>query len=483
MTSRRRHAVRTAIRLIAVGAVPHNRRPAAAWGWLSAIFLFPVPGSLAYLVLGRAQLPESRRNKQAGAAQLVDPHGPGTGEEDTGRDRLPDWLFETTRLNGHNGAFPLTGGNRVEVLPDYNGCLEEIAEQIRGARSSVHFQFYIAASDKTTEPVVAALEDAHRRGLTVRVLIDHLGSAGYPGYQQMVQRLDAAGIPWRRMLPVRPWRGQYQRPDLRNHRKIVVVDGQVAFAGSQNVIDRSYNKKRNKRRGLQWISLMLRLQGPVVEHLDALFATDWYCETDEMIPERASELDPAPSDENPGDVVCQVLPSGPGLAQENNLQMFNHLFASAKERITICSPYFVPDKSMYDTLRAAVGRGVEVSLYTGKTSNHIPTLHAQRSFYEPLLLDGVRIFLYPPPYVLHAKFVLIDDDAAVVGSANMDIRSFVLDHEVNLLFAGADVVARLDEVVEDYRRDSHELTMEEWRARPWYQKYVDNTARLTSPLQ
>jgi cardiolipin synthase len=476
VTTPRRHIAHAAIRLIALGAVPHNRRPSAAWGWLLGIFFFPIPGALVYLALGRADLPKSRRDKQREAGKTVDPHGPGTEAAET--REMPQWLAETVRLNNHNGAFPIVGGNQVDVIDDYVGFLDELAEQIRGAQSYVHFQFYIAAADRTTEPVVAALEDAHRRGVTVRVLIDHLGSVGYPGYQQIVQRLDAAGIPWRRTLPVRPWRGQYQRPDLRNHRKIVVIDGQVAYTGSQNVIDRSYNKKKNKRRGLQWISLMLRMRGPVVAHLNALFAVDWYCETDKRITELPENLD-----EGPGGTACQVLPSGPGLDQENNLQLFNHLFASAQKRITICSPYFVPDESMYNTLRTAVGRGVEVSLYTGKTSNHVMTHHAQRSFYEPLMIDGVRIFLYPPPYVLHAKFVLIDDDAAVVGSSNMDIRSFVLDHEINLLISDEDFVARMDEVVERYRAQSHELQLEEWLARPWHEKYFDNTARLTSPLQ
>lgn len=462
------------IRLVALGAVPHNRRPSAAWGWLLVIFFFPILGGLVYLLLGRADLPERRKEKQREAARLVDPHGPGTDAEETGK--VPQWLPETVRLNEHNGAFPLVGGNRVEILDDYNGTLQQIAEQIRAAQSYVHFQFYIVAADDTTEPVIAALEAAHRRGVTVRVLIDHLGSVGYPGYKQVVRRLDAAGVPWRRMLPVRPWRGQYQRPDLRNHRKIVVVDGAVAFTGSQNVIDASYNKKKNKRKGLQWIGLMVRLQGPVVGHLDALFATDWYCETDEMVLERASEP-------KPGEVVCQVVPSGPGLDQENNLQLFNHIFATAKERITICTPYFVPDESMYNTLRTAVGRGVDVCLYLGATSNHVLTHHAQRSFYEPLARDGIRIFLYPAPYVLHAKFVLVDDEVAVVGSSNMDIRSFVLDHEINLMVVGEDFVARMDEIVEGYREKSQELKLEEWLARPWHQKYFDNTARLTSALQ
>ncbi|MFI7584230.1 cardiolipin synthase [Kocuria sp. M1N1S27] len=473
-------AVDLVIRLVALGTVPHNRRPSAAWGWLLVIFFFPIFGGLVFLVLGRSDLPEARKQKQREAAELVEGHGSGAQQ----LQQMPDWLAETVRLNRHNGAFPVVGGHRIEILDDYDASLRTMAEQIRGAEHYVHFEFYITVADPTTEPVIAALEDAHRRGVTVRVLLDHLGSAGYPGYKQLVRRLDAAGIDWRRMLPVRPWRGEYQRPDLRNHRKILVVDGTVGFTGSQNVIDRSYNKKKNRKKGLQWIGLVLRVEGPAVEHLDAVFATDWYCETDDMIldpdsvPERERDEEPAP-----GNLVCQVLPSGPGLAQESNLQLFNHLFASAKRRITVCSPYFVPEDSMYNSLRTAVGRGVQVHLYMGETSSHALTHHAQRSFYERLIKDGVQIFLYRAPYVLHSKFVLIDDEAAVVGSSNMDIRSFVLDHEINLMVAGRQFLSRLDDVVAGYREHSHELRLEDWLARPWYQKYLDNTARLTSALQ
>ncbi|MCJ8503748.1 phospholipase D-like domain-containing protein [Kocuria flava] len=474
-------AVDLAIRLVALGTIPHNRRPSAAWGWLLVIFFFPILGGLVFLLLGRADLPETRKRKQREVAERTDPGDVEDGVRLLGR--LPASVAEIVRLNQHNGAFPVAGGHRLELVDDYDASLAAMAEAIRGAEHYVHFEFYITVADPTTEPVIAALEEAHARGVTVRVLLDHLGSAGYPGYRQLVRRLDGAGMPWRRMLPVRPWRGEYQRPDLRNHRKILVVDGAVAFTGSQNVIDRSYNKAKNQRKGLQWIGMSVRVQGPAVEHLDALFATDWYCETDEMV--LGEDRAPVPEPEGTGaaGTACQVLPSGPGLAQESNLQLFNHLFATATDRITVCSPYFVPDDSMYTTLRTAVGRGVRVELYMGETSSHALTHHAQRSFYEMLIRDGIHLHLYRSPYVLHSKFVLIDDAAAVVGSSNMDIRSFVLDHEVNLLVVGQEFVGRLDEVVAGYREHSHELGLEEWLARPWYQKYLDNTARLTSALQ
>ena len=470
-------AANVLVGLIAVGVVPHNRPPGAAWGWILLIVLFPVLGVLAYWAIGRADLPAHRKAKQREAAHLVDRDDPAAPDE-TGS--IPDWVTETVQLNAHHGGFPLRDGNALEILTDYDATLAAMAEAVRAAESFVHCQFYITVADPTTEPVIAALEDAHARGVTVRVLIDHLGSVTYPGYKQLVARLEADGIPWRRMLPVRPWRGEYQRPDLRNHRKILVVDGTVAFTGSQNLIDASYNKKSNRKKGMQWHDVMLRVQGPVVADLNAVFATDWYCEADELIHKDTPAPRPSPV---PSGCTVQVLPTGPGQEQPASLQLFVHLFAYADERITICTPYFVPDESMLNVLRTAVNRGVEVRLYLGSTPRSSVTYHAQSSYHEMLVASGMQVYLYPPPHVLHSKFLLIDDQVALVGSANMDNRSFALDHEISLMVLDQNFVTQMHAVVADYHADSQELDLDTWLSRPWYRKYVDNAARLTSALQ
>ncbi|MCW2131346.1 cardiolipin synthetase 2 [Arthrobacter sp. VKM Ac-2550] len=374
------------------------------------------------------------------------------------------------------------------MLTDYTRSFASVVEAISSARSFVHFEFYIVALDKTTEPVFGALEEARARGVEVRVLFDHLGSAGFPGYKQAIRRLDAAGIEWRRMLPVRPWRLQYQRPDLRNHRKILVVDGEIAFTGSQNIIDASYNKKGNRRRGLQWRDLVLRLEGPVVQQLNAVFIADWYSETDILLANEAPARPNAGAAESTvgaetGSLSCQLLPSGPGLDNENNLRLFNHLMHNARRRIVICTPYFVPDESMLIAITSAVQRGVEVRVHAGATSDHILTHHAQRSYYEMLLASGVDIHLYDQPYVLHSKFLLVDDETAVVTSSNMDIRSFALNQEINLLVFSQPFIQRMNTVEEQYRADSHHLDLDAWRQRPLYQKFFDNVCRLTAGVQ
>jgi cardiolipin synthase len=182
-------------------------------------------------------------------------------------------------------------------------------------------------------------------------------------------------------------------------------------------------------------------------------------------------------------VACQVVPSGPGFATENNLRLFNSLLYSAQRRLSLTSPYFVPDESLLYAVTTAAQRGVDVELFVSATADQFMVAHAQRSYYEALLTAGVRIWLYPEPNVLHAKHFSVDDTVAVVGSSNMDMRSFALNYEVVMMMTGPDIVARLSRVQDDYRARSTELTLEAWRSRTWGAKYIDNVMRLTAALQ
>lgn len=257
----------------------------------------------------------------------------------------------------------------------------------------------------------------------------------------------------------------------------------MSFTGSQNVVDRSYGKRANRRRGLQWQDLMLRLEGQVVAEINAIFITDWYTETDELITEevdRAPILEDGARSNRP---LSQVVPSGPSFESENNLRLFNSLLHGAKRRVSITSPYFVPDESLFYAVTTAAQRGVDVELFVSANGDHFSTFYAQRSYYEQLLRAGIRIHLYPAPFILHAKHLSIDDDVAVVGSSNMDRRSFSLNLEISLMLVGSDFLDRLRTVEDVYRSRSRELTLDAWLERPLRHKVVDNVARLTSALQ
>lgn len=467
------------IRIIAIIVVPRNRKPTSATAWLLAIFFIPYLGVLFFLLIGSYKLPKRRRAKQDEINRFI--LDSTEGMERVRRDHpWPPWLESVVLLNRNLGAMPLVGGNTASLDGDYQDSLDSMTEEIRRARRYVHVEFYILTCDQTTAPFFDALEEAVARGVTVRVLLDHVASRRTRDYKRTIARLTEMGAKWQLMLPVQPLRGKYQRPDLRNHRKLLIVDGRVGFMGSQNIIDRSYNKRSNIRRGLKWKELIVRLEGPIVAGLNAIFITDWYSETDELL---RREADPVVPLETTDELDAQVVPSGPGFAGENNLRLFLSLLYYARERIVITSPYFVPDESMLTAITTATQRGIAVDLFVSEIGDQALVYHAQRSYYEALLRAGVRIWMYKSPYILHAKHFTIDDDVAVIGSSNMDMRSFQLNMEVSLMVRSPAFVQQLRAVEDGYRRDSRELTLEEWLKQPLRSTVLDNLARLTSALQ
>jgi cardiolipin synthase len=472
-------AVDLLVRILALVYIPRNRRPTTAMAWLMAIFFLPYLGILLFLLFGSTKLPRRRREKQAEINRFI--LETTEGVDRVRRDHLwPVWLESVVELNRRLGAMPLVGGNAARLLEDYDATILAMADEVRRAKRYVHVEFYILSWDTTSAPFFDAMEDAVRRGVTVRVLMDHVASLRTPGFRRTKRKLDRIGAISHVMLPVQPFRGHWQRPDLRNHRKLVVVDGQVAFMGSQNMVHRTYNKVINRERGLKWKDLMVRLEGPIVTGINAIFITDWYSETDELLVRESENVMP---EEREQQLDCQVVPSGPGFEGENNLRLFNALLYYAQDRIVITSPYFVPDDSMTYAITTAVQRGLRVELFVSELGDQPVVYHAQRSYYETLLKAGVRIYMYRAPYILHAKHFTIDEDVAVIGSSNMDIRSFTLNAEVSLMVRGREFVSALRRVEQRYREASRELTLDEWEQRRIGGRVLDNLARLTSAVQ
>ena len=185
----------------------------------------------------------------------------------------------------------------------------------------------------------------------------------------------------------------------------------------------------------------------------------------------------------PGDLDCQIIPSGPGFEFENNLRLFLGLIYYAQRKIIIVSPYFVPDEALLNAITTACHRGLHVELFVSEEGDQAIVYHAQRSYYEVLLRAGVKIWMYRKPYILHSKSMTIDDEAAIIGSSNMDMRSFGLNMEVSMLVRGEEFVREMRDVEADYRALSRELTLEEWEKQPLRSTVLDNLARLTSALQ
>lgn len=462
-----------------------NRRPASAIAWILAIIFLPVVGILVFVFIGVGKLPHYRRERQREVNELI-----LSGSESVTQrisPDTPDWLASAVHLNLNLGALPMVTGNTAALIQDYNGTFTEIVADIDAARDYVRVAFYLLVLDDTTKPVFDALGRAQRRGVRVHVLYDFMACHSYPNHRKTKKALAEMGVAWQAMLPLRPWRGQWQRPDMRNHRKIVIIDGRIGYTGSQNLIDSSYLRRENVKRGLHWKELMVRLVGPAVAELDAVFVSDWFSETDELL-----EVDlhtwsdtaalPVPDGVRTTAVDAQVVPSGPSFDNDNNLKLFVLMMQNARKRISITSPYFVPDESTLVALVTAASRGVEVELFVSAIGDQALVYHAQRSYYEELLRAGVVVYLYQAPTVLHSKHFSIDDEVAVVGTSNMDIRSFSLNMEASVLLRGREFISELRKVEDHYRASSSELSLTAWLERPFRDKVLDNLARLTSAL-
>lgn len=472
------------IGILALFIIPANRKPGEATAWLLLIFVAPILGAILFLLLGNPKLSKWRREQQramnerikdlAEEAEQIPELAPVVDPP------LPIRYESPANLIAQLSGMPAMAGNTVELLPDYVGAVDRIVQDIDAAQRYVHLEYFMFADDKIGAPVVDALVRARERGVVCRVLIDHLGNFGYHG--PVLKRLRAAGIPVHQMLPAKPFDNQWNRIDLRNHRKIVVVDGVVGFTGSQNLIEDTYHKRGNIKKGIHYIELVVRVTGPVVREFNAAFITDWYSETEELLDAGTA---PEIRVRTPvtGDILCQVLPSGPGFEHNNNLMLFVALFYAARRRITIANPYVVPEETLLLALTSAAQRGVEVTLIVSEIGDQFLVYHAQGSYYEELLKAGVHIYRYQSPVILHSKSISIDDDIAVIGSSNMDIRSFQLNLEVTLVCYDAQVVADLRKIEADYLRCSRLLHLEAWQARSLLTKLFDNLARLTSTLQ
>jgi len=421
------------IRLTMLVYVPRQRTAAAARAWLLLIFLLPWPGMVFYALVGRAYLPKDRLARQERASKKIrivqgqmlarPPSLPG----------LPPNVSPLAALAARLGDSEPIHGNRVELLTDYEGSIGRLVADIDAARRHAHLLYYIFEDDATGRRVAAALARAAARGVKCRVLLDAVGSKR--GLRRLAPKMRRDGIEVTALLPAGIFRRNAARFDLRNHRKIAVIDGATGYSGSQNICDGEFVK------GFPNQELAARLEGPAVWQLQAVFLADYYLETNRVLDEM--EIFPKPS--RSGDSIAQALPSGPGYGRENAQELLIALLYEARERAVLTTPYFVPDEPFLEAMRTAARRGVAVHLVVSQHANQRLTQLAQRSFYDELLAAGVKIHLYGPRF-LHAKNLTIDGDVALVGSANIDIRSFALNEEISMLFYDSGVVSELHRI-------------------------------------
>lgn len=431
--------------------------------WILAVIAFPGAGALAYLLLANPTVARTVRLRALAA------RGRPAAVLPPGSDGDPHVLRLACALTGCRP----TAGNRVELLAEDQGAFQRIEEALTAARAAIWAEYYLVRNDETGRRFLALLAARARAGVEVRLLHDAVGSFGLEG--PGLRALRAAGGRVAPFLPLNPFRRHWSL-HLRNHRKLVVVDGAVAFTGGMNVGDEYSGRSRRKgRRHFQ--DSHLRIEGPAVVDFAELFAEDWRFATGERLappPPGAAALGAG------GAVVCP-LPSGPDQRLNASAHTFFAGIARARRECFLTTPYFVPDEPTIRALVSAARGGVDVRVLVPARSDVRLTGLAGRSYYRELVRGGVRIFEYQPS-MLHAKTMVVDGSWGIVGSANVDMRSFRLNFEIGAVVHEPAFAAALAARFHQELAASAEVRLRTIYQRRLGQRVLLGLARLLSPL-
>jgi cardiolipin synthase len=466
--------------VLAIGlrVLTRRRPPGSTAGWLLLIVVLPYGGALLYLLIGERPMGRQRaRRAQLMKAQAEHWLADLAGRSGTLSPGAIDNWHGIRRLADRAVGIQALAGNQLQLLDDTGQVLRAMIADIQQARHFCLLEFYIWNPGGAADDVAEALLAAAGRGVTCRVLLDDVGSGAF-FKSDWPQRFRAAGIELHRALPANVLRAMFRRVDLRLHRKLLVVDGHIAYTGSLNLVDPRYFKQGA---GVgEWIDAMVRVRGPAVAALAGLFAWDWALETDASM-ELAMQQVEVPVALDAGPAAVQMVPSGPGYEGHGVVQLLLAAVYAAGHELTLTTPYFIPDDPLVEALRTAAMRGVRVRLVLpAKVDSHM-VQHASRAYFDELLEAGVEIHLFDGG-LLHTKSVVVDRELAFFGTLNLDIRSFQLNFELTLLVYDAQFGARMVALTDRYIANSGRLTREQWDQRPTSKRLTENLFQLMSPL-
>lgn len=446
--------------------------------WISVMVLLPYIGVALYLLLGELRLGEKRERR---IQRLIHPYQEWIAELAEGYsvdwENAPEAARSLDRLAAKAEGTPTLPGNALELIDDDQAVLQRLIEDIDAARETLSMEFYIWANGGHADEVLEATIRAAGRGVRVRVLLDSVGSSAFLQSKNCA-RARREGVDIVEALPAGVFRALFRRQDLRLHRKIVVIDGEVAYTGSLNLVDPRFFKQDA---GVgQWVDLMVRVQGPAVEVLATTFLSDWDVETGGQEIDLAQDIGVKrlPAD---GPAKVQVVPSGPGFYPDAIYQLLLSTIYSAREELIITTPYFVPDDALHCALCTAARRGVAVTLVLPARNDSWLVRYASRSHFDTLLAAGVRIMRFTGG-LLHAKTITVDQEFCLVGSVNFDMRSVWLNHEVTLFVYNRAFTGHLRYAQFHYIAQSTELSADTWAQRPRNTRVLENIVRLASPL-
>lgn len=464
---------------LAVRIVMRRYTVPVSLAWLIVVLFMPVIGLAAYLLVGETRLGRRR-------AARVERLTRETAERTIAlwAHQHHDWsahdlLYEPlARLGTSVSGLPPLRGNTLELIDDTETHLDRLVADIDAAEHHCHLLYYIWQADGKPTEVARALIRAAGRGVTCRVLVDDVGSRPLLK-SRLAAEMRRAGVRLASALPANPLRAVFARLDLRNHRKLCVIDGRIAYTGSHNLTDTAFKLNPTRRVG-PWIDASIRIEGPAAQALQSIFLTDWQLDAGESISSLADFIPDLPHD-GVGESVIHVIPSGPAAGPATLHHALLAALYLARTELIMTTPYFVPDEATKDALINAAMRGVETTIVVPSRNDSRLVAAASRSHYADLLDAGVTIREYDGG-LLHAKTVTIDRQLAVIGSANFDMRSFWLNFELTLIIYDSNFASMVRFLQTAYMQQASRIHREEWHTRPARRRFVDNAAQLLGPL-
>ncbi|MCE9544181.1 MAG: cardiolipin synthase [Planctomycetia bacterium] len=453
-----------------------NRAPASRIAWLVVVASLPIFGFIAYILFGEVNIGRRRVAllrevlKQMPAVAAAAP-----GEESNMQAAVPQEYQHLFNVGRSISGFDAIGGNSARLMADSNSTIDAMVADIDAATEHVHLLFYIWLPDNNGLKVVEALKRAAARGVKCRAMADGLGSRTMIRSEHW-QRMRDAGVLVAIALSIgnpllRPLVG---RIDLRNHRKIVVIDGVITYCGSQNCADPEFLVKA---KFAPWVDAVVRFEGPIARQNQHLFASDWIAYAGENIDYLLRQPIPAP---RPG-FAAQVIGTGPTVRHSAMPEMFESLIYTARRELIISTPYYVPDESMQNAICASAYRGVDTTIIFPARNDSWIVGGASRSYYADLLDAGVKIYEYIGG-LLHTKSLTLDGQVTLIGSANMDRRSFDLNYENNILLCDASLTAEVQQRQQQYIAKSKVISRDKVDAWPVRRRFQDNALAMLGPI-
>ncbi len=459
--------------LITFVLIRKSKHPQTALTWVILLMGLPILGFVLYGLFGEERFGYFRKKRHAAAVKRVDMPGVHANSVPDNRVILPMVSSQIASLAEKvSGSAPVSG-NEVMLLGDSKRFVTQLSADIDAAQEEVHLLFFIYLDDGAGQMVADSMIEASKRGIVCRLLVDAVGSKSFLK-SALAARMRDAGVEVVGALPVNPVRMLFSRLDLRNHRKIAVIDGQIGYTGSNNLAEAAFAIKPDYA---PWVDCSVRINGPACKELQILFLEDWHFETGKL-PETPLKRQPRRCADG---LPVQIIATGPNFYNEATTQIVQACIHQASHELVLTTPYFVPDETTIKNLCVSARRGVQTTLVVPARNDSWMVAAASRSNYEPLLNAGVDIHEFSGG-LLHAKTISIDREIGVVMSANLDRRSFNLNFECGGIVYDSDFATQLRDLQQTYIDVSDRIEESEWLKRSVARRVGNTLAGFLSPI-